>query len=332
MADRDYSFSRALAYMANPSPSAFEAASVEIAASNALGDAYGGAVRGLMVPDHALTREQSTQTAAQGGALVGQAAKGFAGALRAALVVGRAGATILTGLRGDVSVPTMVSGAAAYWLEEALADDSDVTDSTPQVARGPVTPRTVAASIPVSRRLILQGQPDVTDVIRRDLMAALALEIDAAALGASEDGNAPDGLRQALAAGKTDFDASAPNWAEVLLMEQAVLDANAGDPAFILSPAMACALKEAETVTGTGRHIMAAGKIAGRPALVTSTWPAGELIAGGFSDLIVCMWGGINLRLDVGAGAASDTRILRAFVDVGLLTRRLTSFAYGAAP
>jgi hypothetical protein len=114
-------------------------------------------------------------------------------------------------------------------------------------------------------------------------------------------------------------------------MEQDVLDANATDPAFILAPVMARALKAAETVTGSGRHIMAGGKIADRVALTTSAMPADELIAGGFSDLIICMWGGVDLRLDVGAGAASDTRILRAFVDVGFLTRRKSSFAFGGA-
>ena len=332
MPDR-YSFARALACLANPSdPALRDAAHIEIAASEALADASGTTARGLIVPGAALARAQSTQTAAEGGALVGQAATGFSGALRAALVTGQAGATVLTGLRGDASVPTLVSGAAAYWLDEDLAQSPNVTDSIPEMVRGLITPRTVAASIPVSRRMMLQAQPNVTDLITADLLAALGHEIDAAALGASTDPNAPAGLRQALAGQRISFAAGIPSWSELLDMEQDILDAHAADPAFVLAPVMARALKASETETGSGRYIMTGGKIADRAALTTPAMSPGEVIAGGFSDLVIALFGGIDLRLDAGSFAASDTRVLRAFADVGFLIRRKASFAYGGAP
>ena len=304
-------------------------AQLEIEASEALCNSYNGGARGLIVPFETQTR-QSTQTEAGGGALVGQQANGFAGALRSALVTGQAGATVLTGLSSDVSVPTMETGASAHWLEESLSGAADVTDTTPLMKRGVVTPKTVAASIPVSRRLMLQSQPDVAAVIASDLIAALSHAIDAAALGAAGDLNAPDGLIQTLAAQKVTLAGSVPTFAELLNLEQDVLENNGSNPAFVISPVMGRALKEAETVSGSGRHVLSGGTIADRPAHVTSSMPSTAVLIGQFSDLVIGMWGGIDLRLDVGTNSASDTRILRAFVDVGFLTRRAGSFAYGA--
>lgn len=330
MREQNYSFARALQFLADPSNEVLRRSSrIERAASEALSNADNGGARGLIVPGDVFTR-QSTQTGAEGGALVGQAATGFAGAVRAALVAGQAGATVITGLQADASIPTIETGASAYWLQESLAGASDVTDSTPVMGRGLVSPKTVAASVPVSRRLMLQGQPDVAGVIAADVIAALGHAIDAAALGASGDPNAPDGLIQALAARKVTLAGSVPTWSELLDLEQDVMDGNGTDPAFIISPAMARALKEAETVTGSGRHVLSGGMIADRRALITSSMPATTVLAGQFSDLVICMWGGIDLRLDAGTSPASDTRILRAFADVGFLTRRVSSFAYGA--
>lgn len=321
MPDRDYSLARALAYLADPhNAAARDAAETERALSRHVAR---NPARGLVVPGAELTRTLNATTTGEGVELVGENTAGFAGALRAAMVLGRAGATILSDLRGDLSIPTITDGATAYWL----AEGGNVTSSTPTLAPGTVSPKTVAASVPVSRRLMLQGNPDVAAVIAADLVAALAHEIDAAALGASSDVNAPDGLRQALSAGKVTFAAATPTWAEVTDFLQDVEDGHAAEPAFVTSPSMATLLRRADT--GTGERIMHGGQIADRPAMVTPSMPAGELIAGGFGDLVIAQWGGIDLRLDTATGAASDQRILRAFADVGFLTRRTTSFAYG---
>lgn len=317
--DETFSFTRALKYLAAP---AAGGADVERAASR---DLAGGRSRGLAVPGADLARALD---ATSGGALVGETTDGFAGALRAAMVLGRAGATLLTDLRGDVSVPTITDGAAAFWL----SDGGTVAPSTPATAPGAITPATIAAAVPVSRRLLLQGAPAVAAVIAADLIAALAHELDAAALGASSDANAPPGLRQALAGDKVTFTGATPSAAEVFALERAALDGQAGDGAlaFIAAPGLMAELKATEIVAG-GPMIANAGQIAGRPALITPAWPAGELLCGGFDQLIIAHWGGVDLRLDAGTGAAADTRILRAFVDVGFLTRRTGSFGFGGA-
>ncbi|MFN3312569.1 MAG: phage major capsid protein [Hyphomonas sp.] len=319
----NYSFARALAFLADPTDAAARrAAEHERSASHAVAHRP---VRGLAVPGDQLARAMNASTPGQGAELVATNQNAFAGALRAAAVVGRAGATMLTGLRGDAAIPTIVDGATAYWLPEA----GNVTASTPVVSQGVIRPKTVAAAVAVSRRLLIQGNPDVAAVVAADLMAALAHEIDAAALGASSDAAAPTGLRQALAALRVGFAGAGPTWAEVSALLRAAQDGHAATPVFILSPDMGDLLRG--TYEGDGQRVLKGGEIADQPALVTPAMPADELICGGFGDLIVAQWGGIDLRLDPAPGAANDSRILRAFADVGFLVRRLTSFAFGGA-
>ena len=170
-------------------------------------------------------------------------------------------------------------------------------------------------------------------------MAGLASEIDAAAIGAGAAG-APDGLRQALAGDKVTWAGATPTASELLGLEQSALEGGARDDglAFIAAPAMMSSLKSAAINSGTGSPMIggenrpaAAGQIMGRPAIITNAMPANEIVCGGFADLVIVMFGsGIDLRLDVGSGAASETRTLRAFADVGILTRRTAPFGYGA--
>lgn len=316
-----YSFARALAHLADPNaPGARDAATHERETAHRAG---GG--RGFTVPGAALARALDAGTAGAGAELVSDAdVTGFAGALRARTVIGEAGATMLEGLRGDASVPTMTEGAAASWL----SDGGAVGNSAPILAPGTITPKTIAASIPVSRRMLLQGSPDVAALVAADLVAAIGAELDRAALGASADPNAPDGLMQAIAAARFawQLQGTVPALEEILALVEGVHTANAQSPAIVASPSFATAARE---IDAGGAPALRDGRIADLPAFVTSALPAGEMIVGGFSDLVIGMWGGLDLRIDAGTGAARDARIMRAFLDVGFLIRRTSSFASG---
>ncbi len=317
----DYSFAAALRHLAAPQdPESARAAEAEIEASRELAR---GATRGLAVPADQLARAMNTATSSEGPELVGEVSTGFAGALRARAVTAAAGATVLTGLRSDVHIPTLTAGADTYWIDEGEA----VTSSQPSATQGVIKPKTVAASTAVSRRLMLQGSPDVAGIIAADLMRALAHEIDAAALGASQDAAAPAGLRQALAGQKEAFAGAVPTYFELLNLLEDVEDAHQLAPAWVLGTSLQTALRK--TDTGFGRAVLDRGQIADRPALATPAMPDGEIVVGGFGDLIIGQWGGVDLRLDPLPGAASDMRVLRAFADVGFLVRRASSFAFG---
>ena len=131
-----FSLARALARLADPA----REAEVELEAARDLAKSQGTTARGMLIPGTAFSRAQTTGTTGAGGALVGQQPDGYAGALRDALVMGRAGATVLTGVRGDASIPSITSGVAASWLDEGITGAADAADSTPTMSRGVVTP------------------------------------------------------------------------------------------------------------------------------------------------------------------------------------------------
>lgn len=315
----EYSFARALQHLADPNaPGAREAATFERDIAQRAG---GG--RGFNVPGAALARALDAGTAGAGAELVSDAdVTGFAGALRARTVIGEAGATILEGLRGDASVPTMTAGAAASWL----SDGGAVGNSAPVLAPGSIQPKTIAASIPVSRRMLLQGSPDVAALVAADLVAAIGAELDRAALGASADPNAPPGLIQAIAATRVPWSGAEPTHDEILALVEAVHTANAQSPAIVAAPSFATAARK---IDAGGVPALRDGRIADLPAFTASSVPADEMIVGGFADLVIGMWGGLDLRIDAGTGAARDARIMRCFADVGFLVRRTSSFASG---
>ncbi|MBW7055595.1 phage major capsid protein [Paracoccus bogoriensis] len=55
----------------------------------------------------------------------------------------------------------------------------------------------------------------------------------------------------------------------------------------------------------------------------------GDAFFGNWTDLLVGMWSGLNLRADTWTLAASDGLVLRAFQDVDIAVRHRESFALG---
>ncbi|MCV5917682.1 phage major capsid protein, partial [Escherichia coli] len=86
-------------------------------------------------------------------------------------------ATTLTGLVGDLSIPTEEGGATGYWLGE----DVDATLSEITFGERGLQNRTCAALVEMTRKMLMQSSPDVEMLARADIAKALALTIDKAA-------------------------------------------------------------------------------------------------------------------------------------------------------
>jgi len=319
------SLGRALAYLDQPhDPERAQAAETERAASAALEQATGRAARGLTLP---LGRALDISSGS-GGQLIGAPVRSLAEALREASVVMAAGAQLLPDLDGTPAVPTVASGAAASWVDEGAAPAA----GTLGFSASALAPKTVAATVPYSRRMALLASPAVDALLERDLAAALAAELDAAALGVSADAAAPPGLAQALAGGAGDitFSGATPTWAELLGMERMVRASNAPGPySWIMSPAMAEALAQLDVGP---RFALERSFVSQSFARITAAVPDGTIFFGAFNDLVIGTWGGVDLRLDRQTAAASDTRIARAFLDAALHVRRTSSFVMGVTP
>ena len=327
---RSFSFLRAINYLANPSDrAARDAAGFEIEASEAAAAKLGRASRGITVPVDIMRRDLNVGTATAGGNLVETEldAANFIDLLRNASALDRAGATVLTGLSGNVSIPRQSGAATAYWVSES----GSPTESQQTIDQVSLTPKTCGAYTDFSRRLIIQSSIDVENMVRGDLAKVLALEIDRVGLYGSGSSNQPLGLKDTTGVLTEDFAANTPTFAEVVALESDVAGANAllGSPVYLMNSAMRGALKTAEKASNTAQFIYMDDEVNGYRAVVSNQVASNDLWFGNFSDLIMAYFSGLDLMVDPYTGSTSGTVRVVALQDVDVAARHGESFSRG---
>lgn len=128
----------------------------------------------------------------QGGNLVATDLRtgSFIDLLRAKAMVTRMGATVISGLVGNVEIPRQTGASTTYWLAENTAP----TESNATFDKVPLKPKTIGALSSVSRNLLLQSSMNVEAFVRNELAVSLALGIDLAALCGTGTNNQPTGI------------------------------------------------------------------------------------------------------------------------------------------
>ena len=332
---KSFSLLRAVRFLSDPNNAkAREAAAFEIEVSEAAEDTLGRSAKGLIVPNDILAsqdfiRAQNVGTAADGGALVAnQHMDGsFIGLFRKRAALTRLGVRTLTGLSGNVTIPRQTSGGTAYWVGEggAPAESQSGFDGLT------LTPHTLAAAVPITRRAMLQTSPDMEALVRDDLIKIMALELDRVGINGDADTDAPDGL---LDHSITDVDfaaAGAPTWAEVVEMETKIAadDADVEGMKYAFNANMRGWLKSTPKVAGEAKFMLEGQELNGYGSVTSNNTPAAGLLFGNWMDFIIGMWSGLDLTVDTATLAASGGVHLRAFQDVDFGLRHDKSFSYG---
>jgi|9_EtaG_2_1085328.scaffolds.fasta_scaffold00265_5 HK97 family phage major capsid protein/HK97 family phage prohead protease len=327
---RSFSFMRAINYLANPTDrAAREAAAFEIESSEAAADKLGRASRGITIPVDVMRRDLNVGTATAGGNLVETEldSANFIDLLRNASALDQAGATVLTGLSGNVNIPRQSGAATAYWV----AESGSPTESQQTIDQVALTPKTCGAFTDFSRKLMIQSSIDVENMVRGDLAKVLALEIDRVGLYGSGSSNQPLGLKDTTGVLTEDFSANTPTFAEVVALESDVSGANAllGSPVYVMNAAMAGSLKTATKDSGSGQFILQGGEVNGYRAVISNQVASNDLWFGNFSDLIIAYFSGLDLMVDPFTGSTSGTVRVVALQDVDIAARHGASFSRG---
>jgi HK97 family phage major capsid protein/HK97 family phage prohead protease len=327
---RSFSFLRAINYLSNPTDrAAREAAAFEIEASEAAAAKLGRQSRGITIPQDVLRRDLNVGTASAGGNLVATDldAGSFIDLLRNASALDQAGATVLTGLTGNVAIPRQSGAATAYWV----AESGSPTESQQTVDQVSLVPRTVAAYTDFSRRLMIQSSIDVENMVRSDLASVIALKIDAAGLYGTGSNSEPLGLKNTTGIGTEDFAADAPTFTEVVNLESDVATANAllGTPVYLMNATMRGYLKTTKKDAGSGIFIMENGEVNGYRGVLSNQVAAGDLWFGNFADLIIGYFSGLDLMVDPYTHSTSGTVRVVAMQDCDIAIRHPESFSRG---
>lgn len=239
--------------------------------------------------------------------------------LRANLVLAQAGATYMTGLVGNVSIP-VYSGSNVGWAGEVSA----AADGAGTFSEVNLEPKRLTAYIDVSKQFLIQDSNSAEEMLKRDIVNAISNKLEATILG-SEAGDAtkPAGILNGVSA-----DESVVTYKDIVKMEADLEAKNVrGDIKFIVSPSAKADLKTTDKGTDTGKYLMEGNEINGYPVLCTSAVAGKGVIMGNWSDYVIGQWGGIDLTVDPYTQAANGKvrLVINAYFDAK--PRRTDAFA-----
>lgn len=244
-------------------------------------------------------RDAQTTTTAAGIVPDDFRADQYIGPLRNALVMRSLGARVLTGLRGDVVIPRYASGMTAGWVSE-----NEALSQSGMKFGDPVTlkPRHVGALTELSRQLIQQSSPDINALVRDDMSAVMGAALDSALL-------AGDGIKEPLGLlnvpGVQTALLPVPTWDGILRIIEKLDLVNVNGGRWLSNNSVKRVLSATEKTTGTGVYLSDGATLAGYPLVSTNqvpntagATPAGRLIFGDFSQLILGIWSEVDILVN----------------------------------
>lgn len=307
----------------------------------------------LMIGDRVITgqRDLATSTIAAGGAMVGTdlLATDFITLLRAATLVRRMGARVLSGLVGNVAIPRQIGNVTPGWVAQgAPASESDAAFAVVTMSM-----KTAHAMQDVTRDMLMQSTPAVEGLVRADLIDTMAGQIDWVALHGTGLGNMPLGLFNTPGIGAVigGANGAAPTWDHWIELETQVANNNAGQGSmgYLTNTRVRGKAKRTQKFSGTnGQEIWMPAMAGDDPALFgsvngyragvsnnvrsdltkgTSAGICSPIGYGNWADLLLGEWGAAEILPDEVTQAASRIVRFHIWQSVDVAARRAQSFS-----
>lgn len=247
---------------------------------------------------------------------------------RNALVASQMGATYLSNLVGDVSLPKYNGSSVTWKGETAPAEDGEGAFS--EIV---LKPHRLTAKVTVSKQFLAQNSDDVEAALIRDINAAVAEKLDATIFaGVSGVTDAPKPISNTTGIVAKEISTTAA-YADVLAMEQAVEEANGNtnEIAFVCSPSVKFAYKG--TQLGNGLPFMYANdEIDGYPAYVSNSVKKNDVYCLVPRDLYIGEWGGLDITVDnlTKADEGCVRLIINGYYDFAYKSKKIAKTSYTA--
>ena len=258
------------------------------------------------------------------------------------------GATILSGLVGSVTIPRQTGQTATFWTSEGTnTSEGEATFDSVTLSL-----KTIGTFSQITRNMLMQATPDIDMIARADMMQAIALGIDLAALSGSGSGAQPLGIANQSGIGSV---VGGTNGAQLTIdnlidLETLVLSANAPEDtlAYLTNSKAAGWLKKAKSTTGQylwtstpgGGRSATPGEINGyglartmqaRSNLTkgTASGICSEVFFGAWSELLIGEWGVLEIVPNPYDASVYKNGgvLLRVLQSVDIAVRHAASFA-----
>lgn len=352
---RDYSIVRAINAAISKD---WSKAGLELEASRELGKQVGRETEGFFMPTNLSMRAPyAVGATGTGGANVATnlLASSFIEVLRNKALIMQMGPTMLTGLVGNVAIPRQITATQSYWVTEA----SSITEAEATFDQVTLSPKQIGARSQYSRLMLQQSTPDIEGIVRNDLAAVMALGIDLAAISGSGASGQPKGILNQSGIGSVAMGTNGAAFTnaattgttgidQLIQLESKVDIANAlnGSLYYLTNAKVVAALKQLKTQyadylwtdnldnRAAGTPGMINGYGVARSNQVTSSGTKGSgtnlssLIFGDFSQLLVGLWGGLEILPNpYGSGYNAGSVDIRAMQTCDINVRHAESFA-----
>lgn len=327
-------------------------AGLEREMSDAVAKRLGKPARGFYVPDDLLRSPKfiekgertvvATGTGGSGLLATEHLAGSFIEFLYKEAQVLASGATVMDGLVGNVAIPKRTGAATIGWVSSEGSDGTE--DTTTAFGTVTMSPKLVTGWVPVTRSMLLQGNPSIDMLIREDLVRQVALAIDLAALTGSGSSGVPRGIQNLVGVNSVAIgtNGGAPTWDAMVRMEQEVAadDADSERSLYLVNAKTRGALKRAFIGVGTDTvwsRIDSGTPVNNHRALVSNQLPSNLTkgtsvgvcslaIYGDFSNLFIGFWGAMDLMVDPITLAKSGGVRLHVYRDADIAARYVESF------
>ena len=303
----------------------------------------GKEARGFYVPGALFSkRDILTTSPANGSNIIAEdyMAGEFVDALRATLVMGGLGARMMTGLKGDVAIPKLGTTSTVAFVSENNAP----SESAQTFSQITMSPKTLASYVDISRKLAIQSDPSVEQILREDMLQSFARKIDEVAIEGG-GANEPTGILGTNGIGSVAIgtNGGAITYAKLVQLEREVAVDNAlmGRLAFLTNPKVVAAMRQVpRQASGVeGNFIlndtnMLMGYGVNSTTLVPSDLTKGTasgvcsaVVFGNFADVLIGMWNSPDVLVDPYTGSSAGTIRISVFQEVDVKLRHAESFA-----
>jgi len=338
---RDYSFIKAVRGLVNGSG----LQGLEREVSEEIAKRTGREARGFYAPDSFWggRRDLTVGTATAGGHLVGTDHLGdqFVDALRSRLVFNELGARFMTGLRGDVAIPKLATGVSAGFVAENGAT-SEVNAVFSQIT---MSPKSLGAFTDISRLLMIQSDPSVEQIVRDDLLNAIAQKIEDVAIEGGGS-NEPTGITGTAGIGSVAIgtNGGAIAWDDIVnLVKEVEVDnaaINGNTLAYLTNPKVKSLMASTAKVASTDSVMLLDApwnSLYGYNLSITNNVPSdltkgtgtalSAMIFGDFSQLMMGFFSTPDVLVDPYTAGSTGAVRIRVMQELDIAVRHAQSFA-----